>query len=496
VFDITTPNLPLLPLLLWEPPPGLEMILRQEGIASVRVRNPHPLTFLNGRFVLYDGRKVNAATVRAALSPDNVPLDIDWLRRQEPIDPFQALIDSSAAPATWQVGRWSLTERVARVPKAGLRRRLLARLRQAIERAGGLWLRLAPFPFPYRSAFNFRADLDEPVAADYARFAVARRPLADCCTHFVSTHAYGNNPAVLKDLIGFDTQSHGHYHVVYRDRAANRRNLERAHELLAAAGIRPVGFAAPHGRWNAGLDTVLTDLGYIYSSDFQLGYDDFPFFPWRGDRFSTVLQVPIHPICEGLFLEAGARSGRVIAEHLAGVARARIDSGEPAFVYGHPERRLGRYPEVLAALSAAVSGDALVWLVTLTEFARWWHWRDARRWSLVPKAEGRYEVQFDEWRPEFPLGLEIVRGQHVGAVPIRSSRTVLRLEDLAYERRERPIHLEAPVPAPHPRSLRAVVRRALDWETVTPLAELPSGTIPARVKKGLRWWRARQEAKQ
>jgi hypothetical protein len=495
VFELTSPNVPLLPLLLWEPPPGLELILRQEGIATVRVRDPHPLTFLNGRFVLYDGRKVSPATVRAALSPDNVPLDIDCLRRQEPSDPFQALVDASAAPATWRVGRWSLTERVARVPKAELRRRVLARLRQAIEGAGGLWLRLAPFPFPYRSAFNFRADLDEPVAADYARFAAARRPLADCCTHFVSTHAYGDNPAVLDDLLGFDTQSHGHYHVVYRDPAANRRNLERAHELLAAAGIRPVGFAAPHGRWNAGLDTVLTDLGYLYSSDFQLGYDDFPFFPWRGDRFSKVLQVPIHPICEGLFLEAGARSARVVAEHLAEVVRARIDSGEPAFVYGHPERRLGRFPEVLATLDAAVSGEALVWRVTLTEFARWWHWRDGRRWSLVPKAEGRYEVQFDEWRPEFPLGLEVVRGQHVGTVPIRSARTTLRLEDLAYERREHRIHLHAPAAARHPRSLRAVVRRALDWETVTPLAELPTATISARVKKGLRWWRACREAK-
>ena len=39
----------------------------------------------------------------------------------------------------------------------------------------------------------------------------------------------------------------------------------------------------------------------------RLNYDDLPFFPWRGDRFSAVLQVPIHPICEGLFFDAGAR---------------------------------------------------------------------------------------------------------------------------------------------------------------------------------------------
>jgi hypothetical protein len=378
---------------------------------------------------------------------------------------------------------------VARVPKAELRLRLLRRLRRAITAAGGVWARLAPFPFPYRSAFNFRADLDEPVVEDYARFARARRPLADCCTHFVSTHAYGREPAVLRDLLRFDTQSHGHYHLVYRDLESNRRNLERAHELLVEAGCRPVGFAAPHGRWNAGLDSVLEDLGYLYSSDFQLGYDDLPFFPRREGRFSRVLQVPIHPICEGLFLDAGARDGRAIADHLVAVVRAKVSAGEPAFVYGHPERRLGRFPEILAALDDATAGDSLLWRVTLTEFAAWWRWRDGRQWSLLPRPDGRFEVQFEEWRPEYPLGLEIVRGEHVSTVPIHGPRTSLRLEGLAYVRHDARTHPASPTRAPRAHSLRSAVRKALDWETVTPLEELPVNSISARVKKGLRWWR-------
>ena len=69
-------------------PPGLELILRQEGVAFARVRDPHPLAFRGGRFVLYDGRKIGAATVRATLSPDHVPLDIDLLRQEERADPF------------------------------------------------------------------------------------------------------------------------------------------------------------------------------------------------------------------------------------------------------------------------------------------------------------------------------------------------------------------------------------------------------------------------
>jgi hypothetical protein len=486
--------LPPLPLVLWDTPPGLERILSQEGVAFTKVRDAHPLAFQAGRFVLFDGRRWSPSMVRATLTAEHVAIDVDAFRREERRDPFDALVDNRGASATWRVSGLTVSERVSRYPKAEIRHRMVRRLRHAVAQAGGLWARLAPYPFPYRSAFSFRADLDEPLPDDYARFARARRPLADCCTHFVSTRAYGDHPGVLQDLHRFDTQSHGHHHVVYRDPEANRRNLRRAHRVLTQSGFEPVGFAAPHGRWNPGLDAALEELGYLYSSDFQVGYDDLPFFPWRDGRFSRVLQVPIHPVCEGLFLEAGIGGGWAIGRYFAEVVRAKVAAGEPAFVYGHPERRLGRHPEILAALDSAVSTNPLLWRVTLTEFARWWRWRGERRWSVIPKAEGRLEVQFDDWDAAYPLGLEVHRGRHVACVPVVGPRTTLRLEDLAYERRgARP---ELPVPAVRvwTPSLKTAVRSAIDWETVTPLDELPAGSFSARVKKGLRWWRQRQRA--
>ncbi|MEO6808196.1 MAG: hypothetical protein ABI353_03685 [Isosphaeraceae bacterium] len=481
------PGLPLLPLLLWEPPPGLELILAQEGVPFVRVRDAHPLAFGTGRFVLYDGRRIGSAMVRARLGPTHVAINIDALRRAEPIDPFAALIDTKAARATWRIGALALTERVARRDKAAIRRRLLARLREAVNGAGGLWARLAPYPFPYRSAFNFRADLDEHFPDDYARFARARKPLDGCSTHFLNTHAYGQDRRVLDDLAGLDVQSHAHFHVIYRNEDANRRNLDRAHALLVKGGFDPVGFAAPEGRWNPGLDRVIEDLGYVYSSDFQLGYDDFPFFPWRDGRFSTVLQVPIHPICEGLFLEAGA-NGRAVAEHLVSVVRAKVASGEPAFVYGHPERRLAHCPEVLAALADEVAGNPLLWRVPLTRFVHWWRWRANRRWGMVARGQGQYEVQFDDWDARHRLALEVVRGGHVASLPLTAPRTTLRLEGLAYERRTR-VDLPAPALTSRPHSLKSFMRAALDWETVTPIEDLPDGTLTDRFRKRLRRWK-------
>jgi hypothetical protein len=483
--------LPPLPLLLWETPPGLELALAQEGVPFVRVREAHPLAFCAGRFVLFDGKKLSAVRVRANLSSGHAALDVDHFRRGERVDPFRALIDTEGAPASWSIDGLSVAERVARFPKARIRRRLVDRVRHAVTQAGGIWARLAPYPFPYRSAFNLRLDLDEPVAEDYERFAEARRPLDDCSTHFVSTGAYGGVPGVLGDLRGVDTQSHGHYHFVYRDPASNRRNLERAHRILGDSGFLPEGFAGPHGRWNEGLDDVLEDLGYSYSSDFQLGYDDLPFFPWRGDRFSRVLQVPVHPLCEGAFFEAGG-DARTVADHLVGMVRAKVEAGEPAFVYGHPERRLGRHPEIVRALAEAAGAGSLLWRTTLTGFARWWRWRGERRWSVVDRDEGRFEVQFDDWEPSYPLAMELVRGQHVAVVPLNGPRTSFATRGLAFERREARPDLPSPSALRGPFGIKAAVRSALDWETVTPVEELHGGSIAARVKRGLRRWKGRE----
>ncbi len=486
-------NTPLsaLPLMLWGTPPGLELALAQEGVPFVRVVDPHPLAFRAGRFVLFDGRKVPAGLVRSTLSGGHAALDVDAFRQGERVDPFRALVDTKGAFGTWSVEGLTLVERVSRHPKARIRRRLIERIRSAITEAGGIWARLAPYPFPYRSAFNLRIDLDEPEPEDYARFARARRPIDDCSTHFVNTGAYGDLTGVLGDLRGVDAQSHGHYHFVYREPGANRRNLERAHRILADAGFAPEGFAGPHGRWNEGLDQALEDLGYSYSSDFQLGYDDLPFFPWRGDRFSEVLQVPVHPLCEGVFLEAGG-DWRSVADHLIRAVRAKSEAGEPAFVYGHPERRLGRYPEIVSELAGAVGRESMLWRTTLTEFARWWRFRSGRKWSILAREGDRSEVQFDEWDARYPLALEVVRGHHVAVIPISGPKTSFGLGALAFERRDARVDLPTPTFLRGPRGFKAVVRSALDWETVTPTEELPAGTIAARVKRELRRWKDRE----
>ena len=484
----STPGLkpPALPLLLLGTPSGLEQILMQEGV-PFRVIEPNtsPAT-ATGRFVLHDGR---ADAVRRRLTTGQVAIDIGELRDDEPIDPFRALVDTKAHRVGWDLGGVTLRERVTRFPKAEIRRRMIDRLRTKVLRAGGLWARLAPFPSPYRSAFNFRADLDEPCPDDYRRYAVARRPIDDCSTHFISTSAYGDFPEILADLRYLDPQSHGHHHYIYRNRAANSCNLVKANEILRAAEIVPVGFASPEGRWNPGLDAILEESCYEYASDFAVGHDDWPFFPRVDGRTSRVLQVPVHPICEGLFLDAGVTDPSGIAAYFTGVLRAKVAAGEPAFLYGHPERRLGRMPEVVDAIAREVGQLDRVWRVTLTEFARWWRWRAAQRWSLTETQPGRYRVQIRPSDRRYPLTIVIERGADFARWDVEGDETAFDLDSLRFERRPDPFELPTPRPMSSPASLRRFARSALDWETITPVDELPEDTPPAWLKKRLRRFR-------
>ena len=107
-------------------------------------------------------------------------------------------------------------------------------------------------------------------------------------------------------------------------------NLERAHRILCELGVRAGRLRRAARPLAPSLDEQLEDLGYLYSSDFQIGYDDLPFYPWRGDRFSRVLQIPVHPVCEGLFLEAGVDDPELIGDYFRQVVCSRLDAGELA----------------------------------------------------------------------------------------------------------------------------------------------------------------------
>lgn len=476
-------RLPLLPLILDNVPQGLRQALAQEGI-PFRDRRPGAP---EGRFLLDDGR----GGTRRVLAPGQVLIDVDGLREGWRGDPFEDLVNAESHCARWQISEFRAAEFVAQVDKREVRRRLLATLRTKIEKAGGIWLRLAPFPFPYRSAFNFRVDHDDYHAADFNATLDAIQGSEDATTHFVNGCGLERAPEALARLRGLDVGSHGYWHHTYRTARENLRNILRGIEVLQASGIEPSGFAAPHGRFNPGLLDALLTLRVTHSSEFSLAYDDLPFFLGSGD----LLQIPIHPVCLGIVLEAAAgengEAGRshelavqAVMQHWEQLAGNCRRTGEPMFLYGHPTGRLGRYPQVLRHALQIASAASTMWRTTFRELNTWWRARAGARLTVRRETQ-HYTVTAHTLAAPYRLAVEYWRGGHAAVMPLDSPVLRFSPSAVAYESRA-----AEPVPRPirvdQPEGLRSHIRRWIDWERVTPVQEIPADSLGNLAKRTLR----------
>lgn len=495
-------DLPELPLLLADVPATLRQALAQEGVPAAGLCSGRA-----GKFVLFDSLRG-----RPALADGQVGIDLHSRRSDRSNDPLAALADERAACQEWQIGGLAVRETVARVHRASARYHLLARLREKVEAAGGLWLRVSPYPGSYRSAFNFRFDHDEYDRNDFDAALAASAGYEHAVSHFVCAATHVEHPEALCRLRGCHVGSHGWWHHTYRDRADNLANIGRGIDALRAAGIEPVGFAAPHGRFNTGLLAALAELGVTHSSEFALAYDDLPFFP----RESDVLQIPVHPICLGVCLEAARRSGarspfaprkgvlsrserrhwrcppklsddaaaEILIEHWRQIASKKHAAGEPMFFYGHPDGRLGRHPRVLKDLLAHISRLDGVWWATLANFEQWWRQR-AEIEVTVNRIDDGIQISSLGLPAKHRVRLDCCHGNQVAQIELDRPRQLVNADALRWQPRPEPRTSEFP-PVEKPEGLRARLRGYLDWERVTPIDEISVRTWRGWSKKTLR----------
>ena len=484
--------LPLLPLVVADVPASLRRMLMQEGVPQRRASDAPTA----GRFVLYDSRRRRSPQ----LTPDQTAIDVDDLRRVLGGDPFAEAEVVAARRTAWRVGPWTATEETAARERGLLRRRCLEALRGAVERAGGVWARVAAVPHPYRTAFSFRFDHDAYDADDFHAVLAAVAGRETATTHFVCAATHERHPEALARLRGLDVGSHGYRHHAYLAADENRRNIRRGIEVLQRAGLQPCGYAAPHGRFHPALPSILRALGVPYGSEFGLAYDDLPFAPDDVDdvRAAAIapLQIPIHPVCLGIVFEAlsvddrgDPRSRDRVAEQVAryfiDVATAKHARGEPIFLYGHPDGRLGRHPEVLRRLFAAVERMSGVWWTNFSEFDRWWRRRALVDVRVEPSDAG-WTVTSDRLPDRETPAIEIETADGIVRAPLAAGPMAVR--NVVDERRST---TDAPWPRPVgcvDATLRERVRRWIDWERTTPLDDIPRRPLRNRIKRALRRW--------
>ncbi|QGJ70989.1 Hypothetical protein PBC10988_26920 [Planctomycetales bacterium 10988] len=464
------PHLPLLPLILDGVSGGLERILTQEGIPWLK----QSATETQGQIVLWDSRRKGKPNLHEGQQAINIAE-----LTKEAYDPFGSLLEEQSSPHLWRVGMLELQEQIARVAHRQVRRKLLGQLRRQVEQAGGVWLRIAAFPFPYRSVFNFRIDYDEYHPEDFEQTfkRVERSP--EWFSHFICGSAYEPHPAILARFQDLDTGGHGYWHHTYRLADENLANIRRGLDVLEEAGIESKGFVAPHGKYNAGLREALEELGLEYSSEFSLAYDELPFFPQN----SQVLQLPVHPVCLGLFLEAAERSqaslpGRVTqseavalaTDYFVSLIRQKYSAAEPILLYGHPTGRLGAAPEILDAILETVQSCAALWKTTLREYANWWQRRGAIQLQLHRRGS-QYTLFVDSQTAPYRVGIEYCRGDLVALFPLDEPVVQFNPASLAFQKRH-VLRYPSPTRIDRRESLKERFRQQIDWEKVTPAEEI------------------------
>jgi len=481
-------QLPLLPLILDDVPRALRAALAQQGIPFCdRRHGSRPA----GRFVLFDSRSGSCRPLAAG----QIAVDVDHLRKGPHGDPFEALLCQRAGRFEWRVAGLRLSERVARVDRRVVRQEMLGRLRKTIEQAGGIWLAVSAFPFPYRSAFNFRIDYDEYDQHDFEATLNAIAGNEQATSHFVNSAAYDRADDAWARLRGMDVGSHGYWHHTYRTKEENRTNIRRGIDVIRAAGLEPCGFVAPHGRFNRGLLSALADLGVTHSSEFGLAYDELPFFPGA----ENVLQIPVHPLSLGLFLEAARRdlpsrspaspdpledAAEAAIGYFDQFAQAAYRAAQPVFIYGHPTGRLGRYPHVLRSVFETVSRFGGLWKTTFSELARWWRARAEVRLTVVRRG-GHLLVAVGRKPAAYAVGIEYWRGRQVALMPLAEALVRFSPQALVYETRNAARPAE-PVRIDRREGVRAQIRRLIDWERVTPIDQIGTGDWRNWAKRTLR----------
>jgi hypothetical protein len=197
-------------------------------------------------------------------------------------------------------------------------------------------------------------------------------------TWFVETKSQATWINVYREIENQEIGYHCYRHRIFPDYQSNLQDIQTGLKILKGAGFEPSGYAAPYGEWNPVLGKIIQDLGFNYSSEFTAGYDDLPFYPFLQNSFSSVLQVPIHPISIGRLRWSGHKSENMIKYYL-NVIEEKSRAYEPIFLYHHPGHL---HFEVFDQIFQEINRRRLQ-TISLGEYATWWQHKAAVEWEGI-----------------------------------------------------------------------------------------------------------------
>ncbi len=287
-----------------------------------------------------------------------------------PYDINLLILDSSSIRKKFFAERKELpSEIVASVSKGKLRKIIALSLEYLHHQRGLPFVHKWYYPQGWKGLFIFRLDTDFCSMEDAeSMYEICSKNNIEA-TWFLDTESEDR----LQNYSKMEEQEmalHCERHLVFDDYESNSNNLKTALSKLEKVSIGPKGFAAPFGDWNRALAQVLEDMDFAYSSEFTLDYDDLPYFPPLKDGFSTVLQIPIHPISSGR-LRRSHFSEEEMLEYFRKLIEKKQELNEPIIIYHHPHHQ---HFEVFDEVFKIIN-EKKIRNITMFEYAGWWEKR-------------------------------------------------------------------------------------------------------------------------
>jgi hypothetical protein len=293
-----------------------------------------------------------------------------------PFDVNSAMLDSRSTMKFFYHAHGKFpAEHVSTVSKAEVRKLVVNALRYAFKRQGINYVHKWYYPEGKRSAFTFRIDTDTPVMkeiVDCFRIAEVNNL---CFTFFIFTSPIENSISRLTELKDQEIAVHCYEHKVFRNPEKDFSNFITAKKQLENAGFDVSGLAIPYGSWNRLLGEITEKAGFAYSSDFSYSYDDLPSHPFLDKGFSTVLQIPVHPISPGSLLYV-KNDGASIKAYYQDLIEKKLRNNDPLFFYGHSSV-ISHAHEIIEHILSVIREKSDIWIGTYQQFCDWWMQRSA-----------------------------------------------------------------------------------------------------------------------
>jgi len=310
----------------------------------------------------------------------------------------ELILNQSSARKRFYAERKELpSEVVAMVSKGKIRELISSIIQQNFYKLAIPLVQKCYYPRGRENAFIFRIDTDFCSAEDANNLYALCNKYNVNATWFVDT----KNEKMLSEVYSTFTQHeialHCEKHKVYKSFEENYKNILCARNKLMECGIIVKGFAAPFGEWNASLGKAIKDLDFKYSSEFTLDYDNLPFYPFFDNHFSSVLQIPIHPVSAGRLRRAHFTDQEMV-QYYKSIIDYNFSRNLPVILYHHPHhKKLKVWEEIFAYIKTK-----RFWNPTMHEFAIWWSKRNRNNFSYT-YSNGKIIVDTDDTEVDFRL---------------------------------------------------------------------------------------------